>query len=639
MVLCFAASLARLDAATPTAGSASGYALTYDGRGSDTATAHLPAELFQGASGFTITMWIRVFGFIAPPFFLNVFSILTPMSSSWFGLAWMYSGGTVYSEMFDSSAQLDADAAVPGLHISNFRSWRHLAITWSSAGDLSFYVDGELQASLTGQKVGYNVTKGAERGAYISLGGAAYSDKEMLSNRVLRGSLDHFQLWTRALDADEIRADYRTLGASVPQPLLRYTFDEGAGELAMNTGTATGTDLRLGQIANGLHFFTDTNSQTSHRCTSPVFAPSQLPLVSNNSGLAPIVQTYRAGASANVSLDASTQRVRLASLPAGGRLQLNGADLAVGVEVPSGAIVTFAADRDVANATSFIYEAAGTGGSANGTVHLLPEAPPTVVYNLAPCTWPLGVVQCAPPQLTVATKEDEPVTIVLIGRSPHGTDRTTAVVVRVPTSGTLYQLSTCCDASVASARGAIIRDGDEVLDGGSAVVFVPALHAFGDPLNEFVLTSLSFYVRDSSGAASANATMTITVTPEEDAPELTDPSDVSPTSNSTSPLTPVFVPLRTFDAEGDTVTLTLAQLPAHGKLFLPDAGAPGAELLECSGVVDPSQMLRQHAVDVVGVSSFWPGSASWHPLQALGPQGACGRRTMLERRRPLGPNH
>ena len=108
--------------------------------------------------------------------------------------------------------------------------------------------------------------------------------------------------------------------------------------------------------------------------------------------------------------------------------------------------------------------------------------------------------------------------------------------------------------------------------------------------------------------------MTIIVTPMEDPPKLTQPSDVSPTSNTTHPLTPVFVPLRVFDAEGDIVTLTVAKLPANGKIFLSDAGGLGAELLEFSGIVDPLQMLRQHAVDVVSVSSYWPGSASWHPL-------------------------
>eukprot|EP00966_Prymnesium_polylepis_P240033 5550401-Prymnesium_polylepis.1 len=285
--------------------------------------------------------------------------------------------------------------------------------------------------------------------------------------------------------------------------------------------------------------------------------------------------------------------------------------------MPSGAVVTFVANSSAAGATSFIYEATGVDhcASANGTVHLLPEAPPTVLYEPPPCNWPLGILQCASPQLVTITREDVPVTLFLIGRSPHGTDRTTAVVVRAPApaTGTLYQLSSCCDASDATARGAIIQDGDEVFDGSSAVAFFPAPNSFGDPL-----TSLVFYVRDSGGAKSANATMTITVEAVEDVPKLQEPPEIF-----THPRTPVHVLLRPSDAENDTVTVTVDQLPANGKIFLPDADGLGAELLKFSGIMDPAQILRQYAVDVLAASSWWAGSWRWHPLQALGEQGVC----------------
>eukprot|EP00966_Prymnesium_polylepis_P294579 6802708-Prymnesium_polylepis.1 len=84
----------------------------------------------------------------------------------------------------------------------------------------------------------------------------------------------------------------------------------------MNTGTATGTHLRLGQNPDGLRYFQEATTHDYHRMASPVFAPSRLPLVSNNLGSAPIIRTYQAGGSANVSLSASTQTVRLTSLPA-----------------------------------------------------------------------------------------------------------------------------------------------------------------------------------------------------------------------------------------------------------------------------------------------------------------------------------
>ena len=130
------------------------------------------------------------------------------------------------------------------------------------------------------------------------------------------------------------------------------------------------------------------------------------------------------------------------------------------------------------------------------------------------------------------------------------------------------------------------------------------------------LTNLSFYVRDSSGVSSAIATVVITVTAVEDAPVLLQPSQ-----NSTGPLSPVYVPLHANDAEGDPVTLTLARMPANGKIFLPYAGRPGAQMLEFSGILDPSQMLRQAAKDVLAVSSWYQVGWRWHPFQILGAQG------------------
>ena len=248
-----------------------------------------------------------------------------------------------------------------------------------------------------------------------------------------RGSLDHFQFWTRSLSADEISADYRTLGLSLEQPLLRYTFDEGSGELAPNNGTETAGHLLLGQNPDGQHYF--NAGLKSYRYTSPVWAPSQLPLSSDAaSWLPPIIETYQAGRCANVSVRASAQVVRLASLPSHGHLLLNGIELTLGEEVPSGAIVTFVAASGAAEKTSFTYQAIRDNASAHGIVYLLPDAAPTTVPDLSPCTWPLGSVQCTAPQLEVVTREDTPVTILLIGRSPYGTDRTTAVISHAPTS-------------------------------------------------------------------------------------------------------------------------------------------------------------------------------------------------------------
>ena len=86
----------------------------------------------------------------------------------------------------------------------------------------------------------------------------------------------------------------------------------------------------------------------------------------------------------------------------------------------------------------------------------------------------------------------------------------------------------------------------------------------------------------------------------------------------------VFVPLRATDAEGSTVTLTVTRTPMHGTVH-PDGGGPEAVLSSFSGGgVVPSQIVEQHATDVLAVSSWWPWGSSYHPFQALGPRGvAC----------------
>ena len=212
-------------------------------------------------------------------------------------------------------------------------------------------------------------------------------------------------------------------------------------------------------------------------------------------------------------------------------------------------------------------------------------------------------------------REDKATVLFLIGRSLHGSDRTSAIVTRAPRSGVLYQLAPCCDTS---ARGSVIQDGAEVQDGSSAVLFVPAEDTFGSGI-----ASVTFYVRDSSGTASAHATLTIDVDAVEDFPHV-----YSTSESSTSPLTPVFIMLVPFDAEGDLPTLTLAGHPNHGKVFLPtETGGVGHQLDPfAGGGLAPSQIIKQYASDLAGVSSWWPaGSVSnawrWHPLQTLGPQG------------------
>ena len=251
----------------------------------------------------------------------------------------------------------------------------------------------------TGVKAGSNLTDSASDGVYFGVGVNANSPTSHQPTDSFRGALDQLQVWTHALDAAAVRADYRTLGRSpsLQQPALRFTFDEGDGEVAANTGAFHGGHLRLGRTPDGSRFY-DTMAN-SYQYTSPAWAPSQLPLNASAVGSdAPITGTFRPGAASNITLVASTPLVRIRSLPSHGTLLLGGVALAVGTEVPSGSEVAFVTASSEHVRASFSFTGAAAAPS-NQSVILLPESPPFVVLSPPPCSWP----RCARPECRGAT--------------------------------------------------------------------------------------------------------------------------------------------------------------------------------------------------------------------------------------------
>ena len=335
-------------------GSASGYALTFDGHGTDIASTVVSADVFRGASGLTATAWIRSFGLIGTPYRQCVITFLTPEMLFWFLPFRLDSAGSRFiSSIFDSSNP----AGDSRLNMDAFRSWRHVAVSWSSMGNLQIYLDGDLIETQTGIVSGYNITDGAERGVYLGLGvhAAGHTTHNLADG--FRGSIDQLQIWTRALTPQQVKADYSNLGSSaiLPVPALRYTFDEGAGEVAANTGTAVGSDLLLGQSPDGGRFFAADGGLGHFQYSAPVWAPSDLPL-NMSLGLAPIVVTFRPGIPANLSITMLTASVRIASLPGYGQLLAEGSVLFVGSEVASKAVVVFACSlNETCASTSFHF--------------------------------------------------------------------------------------------------------------------------------------------------------------------------------------------------------------------------------------------------------------------------------------------
>ena len=613
-----ASSLAQASTAlSPLVGSASGYALTFDGRGTDIATAQLPAELFHGASGLTVSFWCRTIGLIGAPYRVFPFSMTTSTESNFFQpFQWMNAGRDLLQMVFAGSNQVMGN---PQLHFDAFREWKHVSVAWDPRGVLRTFLDGEFFVNATGIQPWYNISNVPASGVFLGVGVYAVDPTTHNPAESLRGSIDQLQLWTRALDAEQIRADYRSLGSSaiLPEPIFRYTFDEGTGDTAASTGATAAPPLQLGRNPDGGSFFNTNIGTTTHRYTTPAWAASDLPLNDSTVGGAPIVRTYLPGRDANVSLVLAARDLAITSLPAHGQLLVGGEVLSAGAVVKSDAVITFRSNPNASAArrTSFNFMPISGRSAGNGIVHLIAEAPPQIVLFSPPCRWPRGILQCDEAQLVTSVREDNPTVIMLIGRSPHGAPNLSAVVTRAPrTGGHLYQMCKCCDA--VSGRGALIRDGDTVLDLSAAVVFVPAAHSSGSAVSNF-----SFRVLDASGTSSNAATMIIDVVSVEDAPVLAPMA-----TNTTHPITAVRLPLQAYDADGDPVTLVLEQPPAHGRVVVPGPG-PGLGIALSTfrgGGVPLNQILRQHAVDLVGSSSHWPSSSTggWHPLQVLGAQGA-----------------
>ncbi|KAL1508443.1 hypothetical protein AB1Y20_004546 [Prymnesium parvum] len=517
-----------------------GYAVTFDGRGTDIATAQLAPEIFLGARGLTISLWCRAFGFSAYPTESVVLSMLTPSEAQWLvPIRWRAHGAALDHIVFGTSTYEAASA-----HMDAFEQWRHFTFTWNAeSGALRAYVDGQLASEATNVKQGYNVTAGAADGVLLALGVHALGPTSHAPTHSFRGSIDHLQLWTVHLNAEQVAADYRTLGESpvLPTPALRYTFDEGPSDVAANTGALEGADLHLGRNPDGVRYFTSGDA-TAWQYTSPVWAPSSIPVLESTAArLAPIVVSFKPGINEKITLTTSAAPCQISHLPSHGQLLFNEHVLSLEGLVPSGAVLTFAStSNETALSTSFKLECADSS-SPNVAVHLLLEVAPQVVLMPTQCSWPLGVLECTSLHLSTIVPKDSPTIIFLIGRSFHGSDRTSAVVLAAPRTGFLYQLDSCCDP--VTGRGGIIRDGDPVLHGSSGVVYVPERDAPDDR------TNLTFLVLDSRGAKSAPATMSIEI---RRVIRRVDDVPVVENMSRSSAKTPIDVPLRVRDADALT---------------------------------------------------------------------------------------
>jgi hypothetical protein len=184
------------------------------------------------------------------------------------------------------------------------------------------------------------------------------------------------------------------------------------------------------------------------------------------------------------------------------------------LSVVSGASVTYTPNANYNGPDSFKYKANdGTVDSNEGTVNI------TVT--------PVNDVPIANAQ-SVTTPEDTSIDITLTGSDVEGSSLTYAIVTQ-PTHGVVTLV-------------------------GNVATYTPALNYNG-------LDSFTFTVNDGT-ATSIAATVSITVTPVNDAPVVTN----TVINVTTTEDTPVDITLTVTDADGDTFTYIITQAPTNGTI-------------------------------------------------------------------------
>lgn len=197
---------------------------------------------------------------------------------------------------------------------------------------------------------------------------------------------------------------------------------------------------------------------------------------------------------------------------------------------------------------SFDFQATDPEGAASQTA--------TVNLTVTPA----NDVPTATPQ-SVATPEDTPAAIVLAGSDPED-DALTYTIVNEPTNGALSGVA-------------------------PNLTYTPAPDYAG-------ADTFTFTVTDTSGAVSAAATVSITMTPVNDAPTAT------PLSVTTPQNTPIAVVLQASDVDDPTgLTLAITTPPQHGTL---SGTAPSLIYTPATGYSGPDSFVFQ-ATDPAGASS------------------------------------
>ena len=267
--------------------------------------------------------------------------------------------------------------------------------------------------------------------------------------------------------------------------------------------------------------------------------------------------------------------VRITTLPAAGSLTLSGSGFAAGTEVSVANITagnlkfTPAANASGSPYTSFTFQVKDDGGTASGGIDLDPT-PNTMTINVTAANdAPAGT------DTTVTTPEDTQYTFTVANFGFTDANDTPAnafqsvVITTLPAAGSL----TLSGAGFAAGTEVSVAD----ITAGN-LKFAPAAGATGSPY-----TSFTFQVRDDGGGVNLDPTpntMSIDVTPVNDAPAGTDTTVTTPEDAQYTFTAANFGFTDANDTPANAFqSVVITTLPAAGSLTLSGSGfAAGTEV-------------------------------------------------------------
>jgi hypothetical protein len=231
-------SLLLVASALPVINSSSNYALNFDGSNDYVSTAI--GTYFGQNNALSVEAWVKVTGTTNGP----IFTVTnTPPGGGWNMPFLSINGNTVYGWIWGVNNN------TPLSHTTSI-GWHKLAVTYdpNEITTLNFYIDGTLVSSATGQ---YSPSGSLNYWTTYNPGA-----KPSGVNSYLNGIIDEVSIWSQALTANEILANYNGSLDGNEENLAGYwNFNEGNGstlsDLSGNGNNGTIYGATWVQISEG----------------------------------------------------------------------------------------------------------------------------------------------------------------------------------------------------------------------------------------------------------------------------------------------------------------------------------------------------------------------------------------------------